>query len=192
MEPLNINKIKLPDPQPQLPGPPSVGLNNTKFKPPTVDNPNIKLPSDQVKALDPSNALSSGGGGSSLLSAATTAASLTPTGIAANAALGAVSGGGSGINACGDITNRINGLNTNIDSLNPKGLISDGLGPSWSPDKFSPADLLKPPAIPNIPIPSDCPAINKAQENLNNLKNSYPQPKIPQPPSLPRVRTVTI
>jgi len=191
---INKNSIrsKIPDPKVQLPGPPKLSLSGTSIKPPSIDNPNLKLPTDQVASLDPTKVAESAGSGvsfSSVASAAVGAASLTPTGIAANAALGDVGGQ---ISACGDISSRINGLNANIDPLNMKGILPDGLGINWSPDKFSAADLLNPPTIPNIPIPSDCPAVNNAQKNLTDLKNSYPQPSTPQSPSIPRVKIVTI
>jgi len=55
------NKIPacfLPDPDPALSGPPSQTIYGTINSAPTVDNPNIKLPSSEPKQLDPSKALS--------------------------------------------------------------------------------------------------------------------------------------
>jgi hypothetical protein len=42
----------LPDPDPALPGPPTQSINGVANKAPVVDNPNIKLPSQEVKGLD--------------------------------------------------------------------------------------------------------------------------------------------
>jgi len=54
------NKIPscfLPDPDPALAGPPSQTIYGTLNKPATVDNPNIKLPSQTPKQLDPEKGL---------------------------------------------------------------------------------------------------------------------------------------
>jgi len=54
------NKIPacfLPDPDPALVGPPSQTIYGTINKAPSVDNPNLKLPSSTPKQLDPSKAL---------------------------------------------------------------------------------------------------------------------------------------
>jgi hypothetical protein len=42
----------LSDPDPALPGPPTQTINGVANKAPVVDNPNIKLPSQEVKGLD--------------------------------------------------------------------------------------------------------------------------------------------
>lgn len=47
----------LPDPDPALAGPPSQTIYGTLNKPPSVDDPNIKLPSQTPKQLDPNKAL---------------------------------------------------------------------------------------------------------------------------------------
>lgn len=47
----------LPDPDPALLGPPSQTVYGTLNKPPSVDDPNIKLPSQTPKQLDPNKAL---------------------------------------------------------------------------------------------------------------------------------------
>ena len=49
----------LPDPGPALPGPPTQTIFGTLNRPPTVDNPNIKLPSQAAKSLDPNVKLDS-------------------------------------------------------------------------------------------------------------------------------------
>ena len=54
------NKIPacfFPDPDPALAGPPSQTIYGSLNKPPSVDDPNIKLPSSSPKQLDPSKAL---------------------------------------------------------------------------------------------------------------------------------------
>jgi hypothetical protein len=56
----NKNQIPacfLPDPDPALVGPPSQTIYGTLNSAPTVDNPNIKLPSSEPKALNPSESL---------------------------------------------------------------------------------------------------------------------------------------
>ena len=56
----NKNQIPacfLPDPDPALSGPPSQTIYGTLNSAPTVDNPNIKLPSSSPKQLDPNKAL---------------------------------------------------------------------------------------------------------------------------------------
>jgi hypothetical protein len=45
------------DPIKELPGPPSLSGNGLKFKSPTVDSPNVNLPSSIPKNLNPSSAL---------------------------------------------------------------------------------------------------------------------------------------
>ena len=42
----------LPDPDPALPGPPTQTISGVANKAPVVDNPNIKLPTQEVKGLD--------------------------------------------------------------------------------------------------------------------------------------------
>ncbi len=42
----------LPDPDPALPGPPTQTISGVTNKAPVVDNPNIKLPTQEVKGLD--------------------------------------------------------------------------------------------------------------------------------------------
>jgi hypothetical protein len=191
---INKNSIrsKIPDPKVQLPGPPKLSLSGTSIKPPSIDNPNLKLPTDQVASLDPTKVAESAGSGvsfSSVASAAVGAASLTPTGIAANAALGAAGGQ---ISACGDISSRIDGLNLNVSPLNLSGMTPDGLGINWSPNKFNPSDLFNPPALPPLPQLPDCPALTSAQERLDGIKSSFPQPKISQPPAVPRINSVNL
>ena len=46
----------LPDPDPALPGPPTQTINGVANKAPVVDNPNIKLPTQEVKGLDANTA----------------------------------------------------------------------------------------------------------------------------------------
>lgn len=186
-----LKKSDIPDPKPSLPGPPTLSLNGGKIKPPSVDNPNLKLPTGEAKALDPTKAQTATSAGG-LISAASTAASLTPTGIAANAALNAAGGGGGGLNACSDISSRIEGLDLNVSSLNPSGMIPDGIGLNWSPNKFNPTDLFNPPKIPPLPNIPSCPALDGAQQKLDSLKNSFPQPKVPQSPAVPRVSVVKL
>ena len=106
------------DPIPAEPGPPTQTISGIKNKPPTVDNPNIELPSQVVKGLDPNVAQSAAaaarGGGSSLVSGAAGAAQGAVGGLAgaagglASQAQGAVGGIGGGIqNAVGGVTGGI-------------------------------------------------------------------------------------
>jgi hypothetical protein len=48
----NVPACFLPDPDPALPGPPTQAINCVANKAPVVDNPNLKLPSQEVKGLD--------------------------------------------------------------------------------------------------------------------------------------------
>jgi len=48
----NVPACFLPDPDPALPGPPTQAINGVANKAPVVDNPNLKLPSQEVKGLD--------------------------------------------------------------------------------------------------------------------------------------------
>lgn len=47
-----VRLLILPDPDPALPGPPTQTISGVTNKAPVVDNPNIKLPSQEVKGLD--------------------------------------------------------------------------------------------------------------------------------------------
>jgi hypothetical protein len=48
----NVPACFLPDPDPALPGPPTQTISGVANKAPVVDNPNIKLPTQEVKGLD--------------------------------------------------------------------------------------------------------------------------------------------
>jgi len=48
----NVPACFLPDPDPALSGPPTQAINGVANKAPVVDNPNLKLPSQEVKGLD--------------------------------------------------------------------------------------------------------------------------------------------
>ena len=178
------------DPDPALPGPQTQTISGVTNKAPVVDNPNIKLPSQEVKGLDAnaaqqaatqaqgavSNAASQaqnavGGLASQAQGAASQAqgtlegaagqaqgvlgnAQQSAGGVLSNlssgvkgalgggalgAGIGALAGGGKGalIGAgAGVLAGGIAG--SIVDKLNPKGIVPDGLGKDWSPDKVSP------------------------------------------------------
>lgn len=192
------------DPEPSLVGPPTQTIAGVTNKPPVVDNPNIKLPSQEVKALDANAAQEAASKAQSVTGNVTSqaqnaAGNLTSqaqgavsqaqgavggitsqtqgsvggiteqaqgvvsgtqqsaTGILGNlssgvkgalgggalgAGIGALAGGGKGalIGAgagvlAGGIAGKV------VDKLNPKGIVPDGLGKDWSPDKFSPEEI---------------------------------------------------
>ena len=173
------------DPDPALVGPPTQTISGVVNKAPVVDNPNIKLPTQEVKGLDAnaaqqaqqatskaqgaaSNAVSqvqgAAGGLTSQVQGTVGQAQGAVSGIqesaggvlsnlssgvkgaigggALGAGIGALAGGGKGalIGAgAGLVTGGIAGKV--FDKLNPKGIIPDGLGKDWSPDKFSPAAI---------------------------------------------------
>lgn len=159
-----MNYYYFTDPEPVLLGPPTQTISGVTNKAPVVDNPNIKLPSQEVKGLDvnvaqkaasqdqvvTNNATSqaqsaigdvqeSAGGVLSSLSSGVKGAI---GGGALGAGIGALTGGGKSalIGAgAGLVAGGIAG--SLVDKLNPKGIKPDGLGKDWSPDKFSPESI---------------------------------------------------
>lgn len=106
------------DTNPALTGPPTQTIGGVTNKTPVVDNQNIKLPSQNVKGLDP------------IASRQTTTRSQKSIVIL------------TGDNEKSPTTSGVAGLDgTVIDKLNPKGIKPDGLGKDWSPDKFSPESI---------------------------------------------------
>lgn len=159
------------DPDPALPGPPTQSISGVTNKAPVVDNPNIKLPTQEVKSLSATSANDAVGQVKSSATSTITQAQGSVSGLASQAqgaASGAVSqaqGSVSGLtsqvqsNVGGTISDAKNTLNkaqdsisnaqssatskitSEVDKLNPKGLTPDGLGKNWSPDKFSPSSI---------------------------------------------------
>ena len=109
----------LPDPDPALPGPPTQTISGVTNKAPTVDNPNIKLPSQEVKSLTATSATDAVG------QAQTQATSLT------NQAQGAVS----------SVTGQAQGAINNLTPQVGPAIKVDGLGNDWTPDKFQPSSI---------------------------------------------------
>ena len=109
------------DPIPAEPGPPTQTISGIKNKPPTVDDPNIELPSQVVKGLDPNAAEGAAdaarGGGSNLVSGAAGAAQGAVGGLAdqAQGAVGGLTGAAGGLagqaqGALGGLTGAAGGL----------------------------------------------------------------------------------
>lgn len=149
------------DPDPALPGPQTQTISGVTNKAPVVDNPNIKLPSQEVKGLDvnvaqrvatqsqdvTSNTVSqsqsalgntqqSAGG---VLSNLSSGVKGVLGGGVLGAGIGALAGGGKGalIGAgAGALAGGVAG--SVVDKSNPKGITPDGLGKDWSPDKVNP------------------------------------------------------
>jgi len=159
------------DPDPALPGPPTQTVSGITNKPPVVDNPNVKLPSQEVKSLTATSATDAVGQAKSSVSNTTNQVQGAASGAvsqaqgaasgavsqAQGAASGAVSqaqGAASGtlneakssLNKAQDSLNKAqtsvtSTVTSTTDKLNPKGSIPDGLGKDWSSDKFSPQSI---------------------------------------------------
>lgn len=133
----NIPSCFLPDPDPALSGPPTQAISGVTNKAPVVDNPNIKLPSQEVKSLTATSATDA-------IQQATpnvqVGPAITQAQGAASGAIGQAQGAASG--AIGQAQDAASGAVSSVtDKLNPKGIKPDGLGKDWSPDKFSPESI---------------------------------------------------
>jgi hypothetical protein len=104
------------DTNPALTGPPTQTIGGVTNKTPVVDNPNIKLPSQNIKGLDPITSRQTTTQSQKSVVILTSDSEESPTTVV-------------GIDG------------TVIDKLNPKGIKPDGLGKDWSPDKFSPESI---------------------------------------------------
>lgn len=185
----------LADPDPALKGPPTQNISGVSSKPPVVDNPNVTLPSQEVKSLSgdvkqvvadaksptsvdnvinkaenglgeiksagdkvtggASNILGNLGGG--LVGGAVLGAgigALAGKKIGKSALIGAAAGAATGI--------LIGGLSK---KLNPKGITPDGLGKTWSPDKYTPESI----AGKNTTINPRTGAIGKVASGIGNV-----------------------
>ena len=171
--------VPFTDPEPALAGPPTQTISGVTNKAPVVDNPNIKLPTQEVKSLTATSATQAVsdatastnniksqangtlnqaqgavGGLTNQAQGAVGNVQQSAGGILSNlsggvkgalgggalgAGIGALAGGGKGA-LIGGAAGIVGGglIGTAMDKLNPKGIIPDGLGKNWSPDKFSP------------------------------------------------------
>jgi len=137
------------DPDPALPGPPTQTISGITNKPPVVDNPNVKLPSQEVKSLTATSATDAVGQAKSSVSNTTNQVQGAASGAvsqAQGAASGTLNEAKSSLNKAQDSLNKAqtsvtSTVTSTTDKLNPKGSIPDGLGKDWSPDKFSPQSI---------------------------------------------------
>tara|TARA_S200002703_G_scaffold3043_2_gene4524 strand:- start:2041 stop:2685 length:645 start_codon:yes stop_codon:yes gene_type:complete len=125
------------DPIKELPGPPSLSGNGLKFKSPTVDSPNVNLPSSIPKNLNPSSALKK----SKILSIRDKSSGLQDK-------VGGLTGGlqdkASGLT--GGLQDKASGLTGGLQDKagGLTGGLQDkvgGLGANWSPEKFNPKKI---------------------------------------------------
>lgn len=229
------------DPEPALPGPPTQAISGVTNKAPVVDNPNIKLPTQEVKQLDAaaaqttvqssvskaqtsvgnvtsqvqstasgtigqvqsaaSNATSqvqSTAGGavnqaqgsisnatSQVESASTALNGLTGglLGGAAGAGIGALAGGGKGA-LIGGLGGAAVGTGLSLGGVTGGALAGTGLGAGIG----ALAGGGKGAIIGGVAGG----ALGAAAAKLSSIKNGVPKPKIPKPPSQPRIKTVKI
>jgi len=228
----NNGRFILPDPDPALSGPPTQTIGGIANKAPVVDNPNIKLPSQEVKGLDPNAAQQASSKTQDATNNVTSQVKGAIGGGVLGAGIGALAGGGKGalIGAgAGLVVGGIAG--TVFDKLNPKGIKPDGLGEDWSPDKFSPESIAGNDKFVNaktgtIGSTSELAkglkggvlggalgsgigaltgggkgaiigavsggVVGVAASKLASVQKGLPKPKVPKPPSVPRIKTVKI
>ena len=111
------------DPIKELSGPPSTSLNGIKFKSPTVDSSNVKLPSSIPTNLNPS-----------------TASSKISKGFNSKSMISNIK------NKADQLQNKVKGIGDGLkiktnslkDKLNDK---FGGLGENWNPEKFDVGDI---------------------------------------------------
>ena len=120
------------DPIGELPGPPSISSMGVRFKTPTVDSPNVKLPSSVPKNLNPSSALKK----SKISNIRSKASGLQDK-------VGGLK------DKAGGLQDKVGGLKDKADGLtgglkDKAGGLQDkvgGLGANWSPEKFNPKKI---------------------------------------------------
>lgn len=193
------------DPEPALTGPPTQNISGVTYKAPVVDNPNVKLPSQEVKSLTATSA--------------TDAIQQAKPNVQV----------GSSISQVQDM--KSDTVSSITDKVNPKRIKPDGLGKDWSPDKFSPEsiagnDKFVDPRTGQIGSTSTLAktlgvtalgggigagigaivgggqgaligglsggAIGVASAKLKSVQQGIPKPNIPKPPNTPRIKTVKI
>jgi len=159
--------LPLTDPDPALPGPPTQAISGVTNKAPVVDNPNVKLPTQEVKQLDATAAQQATSKAQSSVSNVTSQAQSVTSNVtsqaqgavggitnqaqSAGSALNGLTGGllggaaGAGIGALagggkGALIGGLSGaaLGGVVGSLKSK---ADGLGKDWNPDKFNPTSI---------------------------------------------------
>lgn len=159
------------DPDPSLPGPPTQAISGVTNKAPVVDNPNIKLPTQEVKQLDATAAQTTVQ--SSVSKAQTSVGNVTnqvqsTAGGAVNQAQGSISNATSQVESASTALNGLTGgllggaAGAGIGAIagGGKGALigglsgaalggavgslkskADGLGKDWNPDKFNPTSI---------------------------------------------------
>lgn len=165
------------DPDPALSGPPTQTISGITNRAPVVDNPNIKLPSQEVKSLTATSAQEA-------------------------------------IKQTDQAQSVVNGVTSQAQSVvsettkETDGFVKDGLGKSWSPDKYSPSSIAGntkyvDPKTGQIGSTSNLTksltgtvsggsTVSVSTTKLNKIKSTMPKPKIPKPTNTPRIKTVKI
>ena len=169
---IKILKNKFKDPNPSLTGPPSQNGSITSMGAPTVDNPNIKLQSQQVKGLDPGSAKSiTSMKGSTKLPADTLSSKLPES-----PSLTSSDGVGSNWSPNKYSPASIAGNTKYVNPVTGKvGSTTESISNELENSKNS-----------------DNPRIKSANEKLKIAKSGKPTPKIIKPPSGPRVKIVKL
>ena len=142
------------DQDPSLPGPPTQTISGITNKAPVVDNPNIKLPSQEVKSLTATSAQEAVQQTSQPQNVVNDTANQTQNTVSdvTNKAQSTVSGvTDQAQNKVSGITNQaqstVSGVTDQAQSVagnvtkETGGFVKDGLGPEWSPDKYSPSSI---------------------------------------------------
>jgi hypothetical protein len=198
------------DPDSALPGPPTQTISGINNKAPIVDNPNIKLPAQEVKSLTATSVKDAVG------QAQTQTTSLT------NQTQDTVS----------SVTGQTQGAVNNLTPQVSPAVKVDGLGNDWTPDKFQPSSIAGNTKYvdPKTGVIGSTSTLTKgltgtvaggvlgagigvlaggntttivgagvggatlgaAVTKLNNIKSTMPKPNVPKPSNTPRIKTVKI
>ena len=137
------------DPDPALPGPPTQTISGVTNKAPVVDNPNVKLPTQEVKSLTATSATDAVGQVKSSATDSLNKAQGSVSGLtsqAQSAASGTIGDAKNTLNKAQDSisnvqTPSISAIKPDVDKLTPTGIKPDALGKDWSPDKFNPQSI---------------------------------------------------
>ena len=131
----------LPDPDPALPGPPTQTISGVTNKAPTVDDPNIKLPTQEVKSLTATSATDAVGQAQTQATSLTSQAQGAVSSVTGQAqgAVSSVTGQAQG--AVSSVTGQAQGAINNLTPQVGPAIKVDGLGNDWTPDKFQPSSI---------------------------------------------------
>ena len=153
------------DPIKELPGPPSLSGNGLKFKSPTVDSPNVNLPSSIPKNLNPSSALKK----SKILNIKNKASALQDK-------VGGLTGG---------LQDKVGGLGANWspEKFNPKKITGNSKFVNPIDGKISDTKSLLQDKVGGV--------TSGLQDRLDNIKSNMPKPKI-NVPTGERIRIIKI